>query len=168
MKIKVMSRDTIQDFVTKENHIIISITDPNSEKVNIKSKPIDILSIQFHDVDHRLKNQKDCKLCDGTGKSKLFPDVNGGHCYACTDKMDIKVFNESYAEKILEFVSTYALEVDLIVVHCEAGISRSAGCAASLSLIYNGEDQYYFDHYLPNMLVYRKIINVAIKKGFFH
>lgn len=81
--------------------------------------------------------------------------------------MDIKVFDESYADKILEFVSTYALDVDLIAVHCEVGISRSAGCAAALSLIYNGEDQYYFDNYLPNILVYRKIINQAVKIGLF-
>ena len=126
-----------------------------------------MLSLQFHDVDHRIRKQKDCKMCGGTGKSELFPDVNGGHCYACTDKMDIKVFDDSHADKILEFVSTYALDIDLIVVHCEAGISRSAGCAAALSLIYNKEDQYYFDNYLPNMLVYRKIINRAVYHGYF-
>ena len=167
MRIKVLSREMFEKFIPEEIAIAISITDPNSEKVKPNKTFLDILSLQFHDVDHRIKKQKDCKSCDGTGKSKLFPDINGGHCYACTNKMDIKVFDESYAEKILEFVSTYALEVDLIVVHCEAGISRSAGTASALSLIYNGEDQYYFDHYLPNMLVYRKILNVAIKKGFF-
>ena len=166
MKFKVLSRDAFNDFSSDEKFIAISITDPGSEKIKIGGwrNFVDILPIQFHDVDHRIRKQKDCKMCNGTGKSDLFPDVNGGHCYACTDKMDIKLFDESYANKILEFVSTYALDVDLIVVHCEAGISRSAGCAAALSLIYNKEDQYYFDNYLPNMLVYRKIINRAVYK----
>ena len=168
MKIKVFSREAFEEFIPSEPFIAISITDPNSEVVQPQNPPQAILSLEFHDVDHRLRNQKDCKLCDGTGKSKLFPDVNGGHCYACTDKMDIILFDEKDADSILEFVSTYASDIDLIVVHCEAGISRSAGTASALSLIYNGEDQYYFDHYLPNMLVYRKIINMAVKKGFFH
>jgi len=167
MKIKVLSRQIFEEFESNEPFIAISITDPGSEDATPINPPQAILRLKFHDVDHRIKKQEDCKLCDGTGKSKLFPDILGGHCYACTNKIDIKVFDESYAEQILEFVSTYALDVGLIVVHCEVGISRSAGVASALSLIYNGEDQYYFDHYLPNMLVYRKIINMAVKKGFF-
>jgi predicted protein tyrosine phosphatase len=167
MQIRVMSRDMIEDFKSDEKHIVISISDPNSEKVKIKSEPLDIFSLQFHDVDKRLKKREDCKICKGIGHIEIFRNVNDGHCYSCTDKMDIKVFDEHYADEILEFVSTYALDIDLVVVHCEAGISRSAGVASALSLIYNGEDQYYFDNYLPNMLVYRKIINLAIKKDFF-
>lgn len=172
MKIKVLSREEFTKFTGEcsEPYIAISITDPNSELVMVKTFNTlkYMLSLQFHDVDHRIRKQKDCKICNGTGKSELFPDVNGGHCYACTDKMDIILFDETLAKNILDFVSRYSYMVDLIVVHCEAGISRSAGCASALSLIYNGEDQYYFDHYLPNMLVYRKIINMAVKKGFFH
>lgn len=167
MKFKVLSRAEMENFTTDEKHIIISISDPNSEKVKIKSKPIDILSLQFHDVDHRIKKQKDCKECGGTGMSKIFPNINDGYCYACTDKMDIKIFDEDTAEILLNFVSTYDLDVDLIIVNCEAGISRSSATVAALSLIYNREDQYYFDNYLPNMLVYRKIINVAVKNGLF-
>ncbi len=162
MKIKVLSRQSMEEFKSDENHIVISISDPNSEKVKIISKPIDILSLQFHDMDKILVKRKNCKICDGTGKSKIF---NNERCYNCID-MDITFFNELNAEKILDFVSTYALDIDLIVIHCEAGISRSAGVAGALALIYNKEDQYYFDNYLPNMLVYRKIIKVALNKGF--
>ena len=172
MKFKVLSRDEFTKFTGEcsEPYIAISITDPNSEDVRIKTFNTlkHMLSLQFHDVDKLIVNRKDCKRCKGTGNLPMFAEINGGNCYACTDKMDIKLFDESYADKILEFVSTYASDVDLIVVHCEAGISRSAGCAAALSLIYNKEDQYYFDNFLPNMLVYRKIINQAVKKGFFN
>jgi len=167
MKFKVLSRDTMEDFTTEENHIIISISDPNSEKVNIKSKPLAIISLQFHDVDHRIKKQKDCLQCGGTGKSDLFPDINGGHCYACTDKMELKIFDETYAAQILDFVAAFKDTVELIVVHCEAGISRSSATAGALSLILNCEDQYFFDHYLPNALVYRKILTVAMQRGYF-
>ena len=166
MKIKVLSRDAFEKFESTEPFIAISITDPASKKVKFVPSQA-TLFLQFHDVDHRYKKREDCKICKGTGKIGIFADINDGHCYSCTDKMDIKVFDESYAKQILDFVKKYEEFVDLIVVHCEAGISRSAGVAGALSLILNGEDQYYFDNYLPNVLVYRKIINVAVKKGMF-
>jgi len=136
MKIKVLSRQAIEKFTSDENHIVISISDPNSEKVKIVSKPLDILSLEFYDLD------KD------TG---VFPYSQF-------------MFTDTHANKILDFVSIYAVDVDLIVVHCEAGISRSAGVAGALSLIYNGTDEYYFKHYLPNILVYRIILNTYMKK----
>ena len=43
------------------------------------------------------------------------------------------------AEKILNFVKGYPGPED-ILVHCGAGVSRSAGVAAALSLILNGSD----------------------------
>jgi len=163
MRIKVLSRQEFEDFTSEEKYIAISITDPNSESVESQNKHKAMLSLQFHDIDHRLRKQEDCKLCDNTGISKLFPDINGGHCYACTNKMDIILFDAKMAEQILDFVGCFKDKVDMIVVHCEAGISRSAGCASALSLILNKTDQYYFDHYLPNMLVYRIILNAHMK-----
>lgn len=165
MKFKVLSRQAFEGFIPTEPFIAISITDPNSEIVRPENPPQAILSLEFHDADKRVK-QEECKNCNGTGMSD-YPHINGGYCYACTDKMDIILFNEKDADSILEFVATYASDIDSIVIHCEAGKSRSVGVASALSLIYNREDQYYFDHYLPNMLVYRKIINMAVKKGFF-
>jgi predicted protein tyrosine phosphatase len=163
MEIKVLSRKAFEEFTSDKKYIVISITDPNSEPVESQKGYLTMLSLEFHDVDHRIKKQKDCKLCDGTGKSKMFPDVNDGHCYACTDKIDIILFDENMAQQILDFVTCFKDKVDMIVVHCEAGISRSAGVAGALSKILNGDDKYYFDHYLPNMLVYRTILNTYFK-----
>lgn len=168
MKIKVMSRLEFEEFTGEGNspYIAISITDPNSEPATFTDNDNfqAMLSLEFHDIDHRIKKQKDCKMCGGTGKSKLFPDINDGHCYACTDKMDIILFDEKMAIQILDFVDLYKNKIEMIVVHCEAGISRSAGVAGALSLILNSSDQYYFDHYLPNMLVYRKILNAHMER----
>jgi len=163
MKIKVLSRESFEKFISDEPYIVISITDPNSEKVKPSKTYLDILSLQFHDIAKSLVNRKDCKDCNGTGIRQEYININNGHCYACTDQFEVKLFTEKQAKDILEFVQTYEWEVDLIVVHCEAGISRSAGVAGALSLIYNKTDQYYFDHYLPNMLVYRKILNVYMR-----
>ena len=135
MKIKVLNRETFENFKSDESFVVISITDPNSEKVKIKNKPIDILFLQFYDLD------KD---------TAIFPYSRF-------------IFNTNQAEQILNFIEEYKDKVNLIVVHCEAGISRSAGVAGALSLIYNGSDEYYFKHYLPNIFVYRTILNMYMK-----
>ena len=149
----------MEEFKSDENHIVISISDPNSEKVKIISKPIDILSLQFHDIDKSLVNRKDCTRCKGTGYIEEFMNINDGHCYACTDKIDVKLFTEDDAKRILEFVKLYDKKSHLIAINCEMGISRSAGIAGALSLIYNKSDQYFFDNHVPNMRIYRYILN---------
>lgn len=166
MKIKVLSRQAMEEFKSDENHIIISISDPNSEKVKIISRPFDILSLQFHDVDKPLVTRDKCTACKGTGYMEEFMNINDGHCYSCTTMLDIKLFTNNDALNIFDFVEIYKKDVDLIIVHCEAGISRSAGVAGALSLMYNGTDEYYFKKYLPNIFVYRKILNTYMKENY--
>lgn len=74
---------------------------------------------------------------------------------------DWKLFNILDAQLILGFTERYIGIVDFFIVHCEAGISRSAGTAAALSKIYNGTDEYIFScgKYIPNMWVYQTILN---------
>jgi predicted protein tyrosine phosphatase len=64
------------------------------------------------------------------------------------------------AEKILEFVNQYINKVDKIIVHCEAGVSRSAGVCAALMQIINGDDMDIFDNpkFCPNMTCYRTVL----------
>lgn len=51
-------------------------------------------------------------------------------------------------------------KVDLCLVNCEAGISRSSGAALGLSMIINGHDGGIRENrrFAPNMLVRDKII----------
>ncbi len=166
MKIKVLSRQVFEEFESNEPYIAISITDPKSEPAIIgDTNNINfLLSLQFHDIDKSLVTREDCKICKGTGHLEIFADVNNGHCYSCTDKMDIKLFTDKDAKNILDFVETCKKGIDLIVVHCEAGISRSAGVAGALSLIYNRTDKEFFEGYFsPNMLVYWKILNAYMR-----
>lgn len=51
----------------------------------------------------------------------------------------IKLIDEKISQEIINFV-VKNLNVDYIVVNCEAGISRSAGTAAALSKIFKGDD----------------------------
>lgn len=81
-----------------------------------------------------------------------FDDVETGEKNCITEKD---------AGKILSFVDRIVNCVDLIVVHCAAGISRSAGVAAALMLILNGDDSIIFDdgRYCPNRTCYRMVLN---------
>ena len=61
------------------------------------------------------------------------------------------------ANKIANFVRFYQHSVDRIIVHCEAGVSRSAGVAAAIMCyLFGGDDIIFNDSkYYPNMHCYR-------------
>lgn len=82
-----------------------------------------------------------------------FDDVESGK--DCIRKED--------AEKIKRFVEAH--KEDSIIVHCDAGVSRSAGIAAALMKYYNGDDTPIFDNprYCPNMLCYRTMLNTLME-----
>lgn len=85
------------------------------------------------------------------------------------DDTDIKSpysITERDAVNIIEFVEKYKDITDNFIIHCEAGISRSAGVAAALSKIYNGSDCDIFENpmYKPNMLVYNTILYTVWEK----
>ncbi len=62
------------------------------------------------------------------------------------------------AKKIHSFIE--ANKNRKIIVHCDAGISRSAGIAAALMKHYNGDDTPIFNNpkYVPNMKCYRTML----------
>ena len=64
------------------------------------------------------------------------------------------------AEQILDFANNWHDKVNLIIVHCEAGVCRSAAVAAALSKIFNEDDMWVFDNprFYPNSWVYRLIL----------
>ncbi len=74
----------------------------------------------------------------------------------------LSIFDESHATQILDFVSEMWDEASCFLIHCEMGQSRSPAVAAAIENIYygSGADQYWFNTKTPNMLVYRKILNV--------
>jgi predicted protein tyrosine phosphatase len=117
---------------------LISIKDPSEQPIDHTmshkyGETCGILNLTFHDVDS-LKIANDYKLT---------------------------AFTPEMAKQILDWVSSLMkADIDLIIVQCNAGISRSAGVAAALSLLINGDDSWVFNNkqYLPNILVYRTII----------
>lgn len=137
-EIIVMSRrDTIK-YSHAENmksSIIISITDYN------KSFPII----------HKTTNNKILRIL-----RLRFDDVTE------TDD-NYTAIDDEQAKTIASFVKMN-MNIEKIIVHCEAGISRSAGCAAAIMKYLKNDDTPIFDnsYYKPNMTVYRKVINALI------
>ena len=66
--------------------------------------------------------------------------------------------------KVRDFFNKYVMSVDKIIVHCEAGQSRSAGVAAALMKYYYNDDTPIFNNkrYTPNMRCYRVTLNALM------
>ena len=73
------------------------------------------------------------------------------------------------AESIVKFVNKNKNKVDKFIVHCEAGVSRSAGVGAAIMKALNGDDWDVFKNPLkcPNMKCYRTVLNAFIDAGYF-
>jgi len=125
-------------------------TKPNTWPEFVKSTPKKILQMSFCDLD----------LTNEIVKKELeeFGDGFGYHA-------GIPYFNTEMAKQILDFYLEARNQVEILLVHCEAGWSRSPGIAAALSKIFTGDDMKWFSKYCPNRFVYRLIMNEAVERG---
>jgi len=123
-----------------EDKVIISISTPGNEFPEFYEQNysiLDILFLSFYDIED---------------KNEILP--------AATDE---QIFNDNMATQIADFVKFWDVKNNdvNIWVHCDAGVSRSAGVAAALQKYFNGDDSMYFSNdgkYVPNMLCYRKTL----------
>jgi predicted protein tyrosine phosphatase len=144
MEIIVSSREAICGVIQRiqrnkpDNQlIVISITDPKSKPVDLPLFNFEILRLSFHDLDQTYP-----------GHAIILFDTDMAH--------QIKSFVEERMDETLR-----AWDGLIIVVHCEAGISRSAAVAGALSKHFLGDDSKFFrTPYLPNRMVYRTLLNL--------
>lgn len=88
------------------------------------------------------------------------------HDIRMRDRKGIQMTEED-AEKIAEFVHKCEdKKVDEIWVHCDAGVSRSAGVGAAILKYLTGNDDRIFNspRYMPNTVCYRLTLNALMKK----
>ena len=89
-------------------------------------------------------------------------------CFADADGEGLDVYGNSVvkddlmtdedARRVAEFAHMHQSEY--ILIHCDAGISRSAGVAAGILKHYTGDDRAIFksSRFYPNMWCYRKTL----------
>ena len=143
MNIRVFSRQDIESGVLElmlrcnpgMSIAVISITDPDAPVADIvgRSDAMKVRRVQFHDVD-------------------LDIEERFGQYVAMTPEQ---------AKNLVEFWREN-MEVDLLAVHCEAGISRSAAVAAACAVLSGQSDEEFFEKpYIPNRHVYNLMLEVA-------
>ncbi len=88
-----------------------------------------------------------------------------GRLDALVGKTGSEFFAAGHAQEILVFVRHYR-DVDLLLVHCEQGYSRSPAVAAVVHQICIGpDDQYFFQKFDPNRHVYQLLLKAARELG---
>lgn len=77
--------------------------------------------------------------------------------------------SESDAKTIVDAFMKYKDRVEQIIVHCDAGYSRSPAVAAALAKALGMSDEVYFSsgQYCPNRHVYRMMMNELAARNFF-
>jgi predicted protein tyrosine phosphatase len=128
----------------KTPHAIISITDPDSDLPTFapNENRLGILSLQFYDLDD-ISDQ----MAPKDAKEYLTQFGDG-------------LFKDDQAGEIADFVEGIKDRIKGILVHCEAGQSRSAAVAAAIELVLNGSNERVFQdrRYSPNEYVYGKLL----------
>jgi predicted protein tyrosine phosphatase len=133
MDIFVYSRSALEAVKPHEvPHVIISIT----------SSPDDVAPLRPN------------KMCQGVLRLS-FPDAEEpSNLYAEAD-----LFSREHARKIWTFTQQHLTQIERIIVHCDAGVSRSSAVAGALARVLNNNDSEFFGgRYRPNRRVYRILV----------
>jgi len=128
----VLNRFSAMDFTAEKPYIVISVTDPDKPDVLLQPSP----HLQ--------------------GVLRLrFHDIH-------RPKPGFMLMDTGQASEIAGFIQQWYDKVDLIVIQCEGGISRSAAIAAAIAHHFSGDELYFFEKFLPNQHVY-DLINAALE-----
>lgn len=118
----------------------ISITDPGARPARIwthqlRDSCLKLRRLQFHDVNPTIED-------------------NSYGVY--------RAMTQDYALKVVDFLKECQGQVDLLAVHCEAGISRSAAVAAACAKILGQNYDIFFQRpYQANLHCYELVLSAA-------
>lgn len=132
----VLSRPEIESrhFRLLAPYAVLSITSPRQSKTKIRRHGLclGVLRLVFNDA-------------EPTASFELPPNI--------------KIMSKRQATIIWRFVLRHVDSVSTIVVHCEAGFSRSPAVAAAICRCLGHEDRFFFANFHPNMHVYRLLLD---------
>jgi len=132
MEFFVYSRPAIERVSPHDSaHVIISITTTKHDRATLRESPhcLGVLRLAFPDADAAM----------GT--------ITEGD-----------LFSADHAEQIWRFVLSHHKQVERIIAHCDAGLSRSPAVVAAISKALTGDDVEFFRRYRPNMRVYQTLL----------
>ena len=137
----VLSRDEIARFSIFMPYVVISIREPDLPAVTIPGEPPKGHVVWTSGVRAILR--------------LAFQDVP-------RPELSTRPMNARDARRIAAFVQRWQYEVALIVVQCDAGVSRSAAVAAAISDYLNGDCAWAFKHFRPNRYVYNLTVRALL------
>jgi len=128
----------------------------------IKNNVYDILFLSFDDIQAR-NDTTWYKKDEGLVLDQLVIEEK------TQEECVYQLFTEKDAKKILHFIEKWMDQIDTLIVHCNAGVSRSSGVAAAISKYLYGDDTEYFDSYKynPNTTVYTVLLEMLVSQGKF-
>lgn len=132
MKIHVSDRQRVEKLISRLTGKIAIISITDPDEPVVFYRYTNVLRLQFHDF------------------NQIWPQLTKR-----------TYFNESMAEQIVDFVENNKT-VDDLIVHCEAGISRSPAVAAAICEYLNIYHSFFKTH-IPNTMVFAIL---RVKFGF--
>ncbi len=135
-KVGIASRQDVEQLEEiLDGIVLISIRGSEESLPKIKFHFDDVLYLQFDDVD--------------------------GSQYLMSDEV---MMTEEQASQVAEFVRQHE-NASAILCHCQAGISRSSGCAAAIIKSSGADDMVIFNNYqyYPNRHVYKLVLNALMR-----
>jgi len=134
----VLSQDNAEQYSSDKPYAVISITNPTREYANLKIGLglTDVLRMKFWDInDAELAKQN-----------------------------NLRYFTEQDADNILNFYDKVKDKVEILMIHCQLGLSRSAAVGAALTKITGGNERQFFVDKRPNSLIYTTILKREIER----
>lgn len=143
MKIEVTNRQNVENFGISMtpglDFVVVSISCPGDRaEFTIGKGCLAILRLEFDDIDAPAT-------------------VLGGHKY--------KPFGRGHAVQLVEFFRKWFIRAHYLIVHCDAGLSRSPAVAAAFTKMQGHDDLDYFKKYIPNRRVYSMILSEFYTNG---
>ena len=145
MRVQIFSRAEVESIVPRDvPHAFISVITPRDVEASlpITERTVAVHRLCFDDVD---APEQDMSEIDRR-------QAEDGH-------RGIIWFSDEMARDLAQFIIRHEPYVDVWVIHCDAGFSRSPGIGGAILKHFTGDDGWIFRDYCPNMRVYRKILN---------
>lgn len=135
-----LSRELAEIYRDSRPYAMISITDPGEPLAHLEDDKnrVGLLRLQFHDIAH-----------DPEAFASLV---------TATEAEMYKLPNADHARQIVQFFRVWAPRIDKLIVHCEAGISRSAATGSALALALGQSDRQFYLNSRPNPRLRRLIL----------